>query len=156
MWSEPATALHSYVPEATTAKRKPLIHAEAVALSNDTWQIHHEGESQPSSRFTVPAELPQSILPLLVSLSPNKSCSVYLRRCCNSAASIYWSQVDYRINNNQMDGGNPDCKNSQVCWQRCHTFSTPLLSFACSFLKPETFLFGVKFCVYRAGLRWHV
>lgn len=114
MWSEPATALHSYVPEATTAKRKPLIHAEAVALSNDTWQIHHEGESQPSSRFTVPAELPQSILPLLVSLSPNKSCSVYLGRCCNSAASIYWSQVDYRINNNQMDGGNQDCKNSQV------------------------------------------
>ncbi|TNN82888.1 hypothetical protein EYF80_006845 [Liparis tanakae] len=32
-----------HVPELTTAKRKPLIHAEAVAISNDTWQIHHEG-----------------------------------------------------------------------------------------------------------------
>lgn len=36
-----------------------MIHAEAVALFNDTWQILHEGESQPASRLTVPAELPQ-------------------------------------------------------------------------------------------------
>lgn len=48
----------SHVPEITTAKRKPLIHAEVVGLSNDTWQILHEGESQPASQSTVPAKLP--------------------------------------------------------------------------------------------------
>lgn len=101
--SQPLLSM-SYVPEITTAKRKPLIHAEAVALSNDTWQILRQGESQPASRLTVPAELPQSIPTLLVSVSPNESCSVYLGRSSNSAASVYWSQVDYRINTIQMDG----------------------------------------------------
>lgn len=57
----------SYVPEITTAKKKPLIHAGAVAPCNDTWQIQ-EGESQPAPLLTVPAELPESIPILLVSV----------------------------------------------------------------------------------------
>lgn len=48
----------SSVPEITTAKRKPLIHAEAVTLSNDTWQFLHQGERQPASQLIVPTLLP--------------------------------------------------------------------------------------------------
>lgn len=62
--------------------------------------------SQAASWLRVPAELPQLIPTLLVSVSPNRNCDVYLRRSSNLATSIYWSQVDYRINTIQMDGNN--------------------------------------------------
>lgn len=97
----PATAQQSYVPEITTARGKPLIHAEAVALSNDTWQIHRKVQSRPTSWLTVPTQpalLPQSIPTLLF---PQTRAAVF-----TSAASICWSQVDYRKHTIQMDGSN--------------------------------------------------
>lgn len=111
----------SYVPEITTAKRRPLIHAEAVALFNDTWQILCQGESKPAWQLTAAAALPQSIPSLLVSLSPSKTCNVYLGRSSNSAASVYWSQVDYENKQNPDGWQQFQTCNSQVWgsyWQQ--------------------------------------
>ncbi len=160
--SQPLLSM-SYVPEITTAKSKPLIHAEAVALFNDTWQILHEGESQPASWVNIFCGTFPGWLPLLVSVSPDKSGCVYLRRRSNSAASIYWSQVDYRINTIQMDGSNSKLHNSQVWdlyWQQglqaiqIHVIC--LFSVSCSLLRPDAFPFRVTFCVNTAGQEWHV
>lgn len=83
----------SYVPEITTAKRKPLIHAGAVAPFNDTWQIQ-DGERQPAPQLTVPAELPQTIPILLVSVSQTRAGLFTSDNAASLLPSIYWSQVD--------------------------------------------------------------
>lgn len=51
----------------------------------------------------MPAELPQLIPTVLVLVSPNKSGNVSLRHGNSSAAAIYCSHVNYRINTIQMD-----------------------------------------------------
>lgn len=133
-----------HVPELTIAKRKPLIHAEAVAISNDTWQIHHQG-GEPTILLvnnpfrTSPVDSHSADFTFY-----KQKLQCFIRRGKNSASAIYWSHVDYKINSIQMDWKQLQtaiihrcgtCSHSKVF--RLFNYSTCFLSVPCSVVKQE-------------------